>query len=156
MISDSRSKVVIVLAPAAIIDNASPTTNVIDCSGYSYCNIYAVLGATDIAVTALKVQESDVAASATALTSGADVTGLIYGTSANTAGSTSTLPSATDDNKVFAFEIDCRKRKRYLDVAATMGDGTAGGYLSIIAVLSRGDSTPATAAERGCAQILRV
>jgi hypothetical protein len=156
MIPAQGMKVVNVLPPAAIIDDASGTTNVIDCKGFDYCTILVILGATDIAVSALKVQESDVAASGTALTNGADVTGLVYGTSANVAGSTSALPTADDDNKVFAFDIDLRARKRYLDVTATFGNGSAGTYCTIIALLSRAEQTPTTAAERGCGDVLRV
>ena len=150
MIRQQMEKLVSITPPAAIYDNASLTTASIDTLGYDYCTIYVYLGATDIAMTALKVQESD--------TDGnyADVTGLVFGTSSNTAGSTSTLPSATDDNKFFAFEIDLRGRKRYLDLVATCGDGTAGTYAAAWAVLSRAEEAPNTAAERGCSQILRV
>jgi len=84
------------------------------------------------------------------------VTGLVYGTSNGINGSASSLPSATDDNKTFAFEIDLRGRKRYLDVTATAGDGTAGTYLTINYILWRAKDYPVTAAERGFANILRV
>ncbi len=57
-----------------------------------------------------------------------DVTGLVYGTSAGIAGTTSALPTATDDNKCFKFEIDLRGRKRYLDLVATCGDGATGTF----------------------------
>lgn len=140
----------IVTSPGALIDNASATTNSIDTLGYDYVTIDVILGATDIALTALKVQEAD------ADTGYADVTGLVWGTSANIAGATSTLPSATDDNKVFKFEIDLRGRKRWLDVVATFGDGTVGGYIAILAKLWRAKDGPITASERGCAEILRV
>ncbi len=151
MIASQTQKLVSITPPAAIVDNASFTTAEIDTLGYDYATIYVYLGATDIALTALKVTESDTAGSGHA-----DVTGLVFGTSTNTAGSTSTLPSATDDNKFFAFEIDMRGRKRYLDLVATMGDGTVGGYLTAWAVLERADEMLKTAAARGCSQILRV
>lgn len=149
-------KIVEVIAPAAIVDNASPTTNVIDTQGFRYCEIYVQLGAMDIAMTALKVQESDAKASATALTSGADITGTVMGTDANDTGSTSTLPSATSDNSFIKFEIDLRGRKRYLDLAATCGDGAAGTYISAFAILSRAEVAPVSAAQKGCAQVMRV
>lgn len=144
-------KVVNLTPPAAIIDNKSATVAELDTNGYDYCQIMVILGATDIAMTALKVTESDTSGSGHA-----DVTGLIFGTSTNTAGSTSALPTATDDNDIFLFEIDLRYRKRYLDVTATVGDGTAGAYVTIIALLSRGNEPPFTATERGINQILRV
>lgn len=151
-----QTKKVIVASPGALIDNASATTNCIDLKDWDYCVIDCIIGATDIALTALKVQEDDTTSSATALTSGTDVTGLVWGTSADIAGTTSTLPSATDDNKIFTFEVDCKTRKRYLDVVATFGDGTVGGYFAAIATLYRGSNPGTTAAARGCAQILRV
>lgn len=143
------------IPPGAIVDNAAFTSNVIDTVGYDRALILVTLGALDIAVAALKVQEADAKSSATALTSGADVTGLVFGTSNTIAGSASTLPAATDDNKVYAFEIDLRNRKRYLQVALTGGDGAAGSYASAVAILSKGETIPVTASDRGCGQILR-
>jgi hypothetical protein len=142
-----------VTPPAAIVDAGSYTTAAIDTAGYDYCTIIAYLGATDIAMAALKVQESD----DSGMSGAADVTGLVVGTSNNIAGSTSALPSATDDNKAMCFEVKCGgDRKRYLDLVATAGDGTAGSYLTVFALLSKGEAVPVTAAERGFDEILRV
>ena len=143
-------KLVSVTPPAAIYDNASLTTASIDTRGYKYCRIVVYLGATDIAMAALKVQESDTDGSY------ADVTGLVFGTSTNVAGSTSTLPSANDDNKFFVFEIDLRNRKRYLDLVATAGDGAAGTYAAAWAELYEGEDLPDSTADEGASQILRV
>ena len=151
MIQAQEKKYVNLTPPAAIVDNASLTVAELDCLGWDYCEILVILGATDIAMSALTVTESDTSGSGHG-----DVTGLIFGTSANTAGDTSSLPAATDDNDIFKFEIDLRKRKRYLDLTATVGNGTAGAYVAVIAILSRGRVTPSTAAEAGCNQILRV
>ena len=150
MIRQQTEKLVSITPPAAIVDNASLATASIDTLGFDYCTIYLYLGAMDIAMTALKVQESDNDSTY------ADVAGLVFGTSTNTGGSASTLPSATDDNKFFAFEIDLRGRKRYLDLVATCGDGSAGTYACAWAVLSRAEAMPKVAADRGCSQILRV
>lgn len=146
----------IVTPPAVIVDNAAVTCNVIDCLGYDYAQIAVIIGATDIATVTLKVQESDTKSNTTALTSGVDVTGLVYGTSNNIAGSASALPLSTADNTVQLFEIDLRKRKRYLLPAVTGGDGAAGTYYTVVAVLSRAEDLITTAAGRGCADILRV
>ena len=145
------AKYILSKPPAALIDNASAAVTEIDTNGYSACEILVLIGATDIGITALAVTESDTAGSGHA-----NVTGLIWGTSADIASVTSTVPSATDDNKIFKFEIDLRSRKRYLDVTCTVGNGTAGGYVTILTRLSNPDVSPATAAEAGCAQILRV
>lgn len=150
------NKLVSVTPPAAIVDNAALTCNVIDTLGFRYARIVVYLGASDIAVAAIKVQEADAASSATALTSGADITGTVFGTATNDAGSTSTLPSATDDNKFFTFEIDLRGRKRYLLPVITGGDGTAGAFFAVWAELYRGEQTPTTATQKGVSQNLRV
>lgn len=152
MNSAQHDKFVMLTAPGALIDDASLTTTTLDTQGFSYCRIFVVLGATDIALTALKVQEDDDVNLGTV----ADVTGLIYGTSADIAGSTSALPSATDDNKCFAFEISLQGRKRYLDLVATVGNGSAGGYVTAFALLSRASDIPVTKTERGYGNILRV
>ena len=144
-------KFVSVTPPAAIVDNASYTTAEIDTQGYDYATIICYLGASDIAMTALAVTESDTTGSGHA-----NVTGLVYGTSADIAGSTSALPSATDDNTAFAFEIDLRGRKRFLDLTATAGDGTAGTFATMFAILWRGDEQLQSASARGFANILRV
>lgn len=151
MIDLQNTKFVSVTPPAAIVDNASYTTAEIDTLGYDYAVIYAYLGATDIAMTALKVTESDTSASGHA-----DVTGLVYGTSTDIEGNTSALPTADDDNKCFAFEIDLRGRKRYLDVTATAGNGSAGTFLTVCALLGRADENKNGVTARGYGGILRV
>jgi hypothetical protein len=145
-------KFVTITPPRAILDNSSWTTAEIDTAGWDYMTIVAHLGATDIAMAALAVTESDATGSGHA-----NVTGLIWGTSTNIDGSTSALPIATDDNTFQVAEIDLRGRKRFIDVTATNGDGTVGGFICIIAILSRGDNAvPITIAGRGCDEILRV
>lgn len=142
--------------PAAIIDNAAATTAVVDLLNWDYCTIVVFFGAMDIAATAMKIQESDTTSDANTLSSGADVTGLVFGTSTNLAGSASTLPSATDDNKFFLFQFPTLGRKRYVDLSLTLGDGAAGTYVTAFAILSRGKQGPDTAAEQGASQILRL
>lgn len=146
-----NSKFVSITPPAAIVDDAAYTTAEIDTANFDYAQIVVYLGATDIAVATLAVTESDTSGSGHA-----NVTGLVWGTSNNIAGSASTLPSATDDNKFFIFDIDLKGRKRYLDVSFTAGDGTAGTFATVFCILSRADETPTTAAQRGAAEILRV
>ncbi|HUT92648.1 MAG TPA: hypothetical protein VMY37_24360 [Thermoguttaceae bacterium] len=151
MIAAQERKYLNLTPPAAIIDDASAAVTEIDTLGFDYCEILVILGATDIAMTALAVTESDTTGS-----SHANVTGLIYGTSTNIAGTTSALPSDTDDNGIFKFEIDLRGRKRFLDLTATIGDGSAGTYIAIIAILSRAKESPNSATKAGCSDILRV
>jgi hypothetical protein len=72
-----------------------------------------------------------------------------FTTSANPeTGTTSALPTADNDNGVFAFFINLSGRKRYIDVVATAGDGSTGTFGSGVAFLYDGDGIN-TAAERG-------
>lgn len=148
-----KHKKVAITPPGAIVDDSGYTTASVDTKGFDYCVIWVLLGATDIAMAALKVQESDDDGSSDAY---ADVTGLVYGTSTNTDGSTSTLPAADDDNKFFGFLIDLRGRDRYLDLVATAGDGTSGTYMTAWAELYRAEELPVTATAIGASQLLQV
>jgi len=144
-------KLVSITPPAVISDNATLTTGEIDTAGWEHLEIIVYEGATDIAMAALSVTESDTSGSGHA-----NVTGLVWGTSTNIDGSTSALPSATDDNLFQVAQIDLRGRKRYIDVTATTGDGAAGTYIAILGRLSRGEVTPTSASEAGANEILRV
>lgn len=126
-------KIVSITPPAAIVDNASYTTASVDTKGWDYITFYVYIGATDIAFAALKVQESDTDGSY------ADITGADFGG----------LPGAGDDNKFVACHISLKGRKRYMDVVATAGDGVAGTYAAIWAVLSMGEIAPSSATTRG-------
>jgi hypothetical protein len=130
-----------VIAPAAIVDNASFTTaeidTVINGVKYDWCTIIFELGAMDIAMSALKVQQSDTTGSGFA-----DLTGFVGGTDF-------TLPIATSDNGICVFQIDMKGKKRFLDLVATGGDGAAGTFASAIAILSRGKEAPTTATTKG-------
>ena len=148
-----QCKVINVTPPAAIVDNASFATTTIDTLGYDAVAVYFSLGATDIAMAALKVQESD----DSGMSGAADITGLVFGTStlpAADGGATSALPTADDDNDVFGFFVSLQGRKRYFDVVATTGDGSTGTYGSCIAVLYKAEQVPNTATERGLNQNL--
>ncbi len=152
MIHAQNVKQVLVTPGVASVNNASAVTAAIDTAGFDYCTIYVQVGVADAAMTALKVQESDYSN----LSGAADVTGLVYGTSTDIAGSTSALPASTNDNTVWAFEIDLKARKRYLDVVATVGAaGTTGAFLTAQAYLSRAEQAPTTAAGRGVTNVLR-
>lgn len=150
MIAAQQNKVVNLTPPAAIVDNATLTVAELDTLGWDYCEIFVVLGATDIGITALALLEGDVSGTVAAVTAGA------WGTANNHVGAASTLPAATDDNGFFKYEIDLRKRKRYLDLTVTVGNGTSGAYVAVFAILSRGKVAPQTAAEKGCVEVIRI
>jgi len=151
VINAQLTKLVNLTPPAAIVDDASLAVAELDTLGYDYCEFIVILGATDIALTALTLTESDSAG-----TGHGNITASIWGTADNHVGSTSTLPSATDDNGFFKYEINLTNRKRYIDATITVGDGTAGGFYTVIAILSRAKESPSTAAQAGCKEIIRI
>lgn len=130
-------KFVPVTPPGVIVDDSAFTTAELDTKGFAYACILCSLGAMDIAMAALKLQESDTSGSGFA-----DVTGAVGGTDF-------TLPSATDDNKIVAFFVNLIGRKRYLDLVATGGNGSTGTYMSVVAILSDAQITPSSVSERG-------
>jgi hypothetical protein len=136
-----------VTAPTAINDNTAYTTNTIDTLGYDELLIEIAFGAMDIAVAALKLQESD----DSNMSGAADITGADFSVSP------ATLPSATDDNHFYGIHVKLGgARKRYMDLSFTAGDGAAGTYASVNAILGKGETEPSTAATRGFTQLLTV
>lgn len=136
-----NAKVVNVTPPAAIVDNAGFTTAAVDTRGFRKCTFLVILGALDVALAAFKLQESDDNGSTDAF---ADVDGADYSTDA-------TLPGASSDNSIYAIRVDTRGRERYLDLVLTGGDGSAGTYATVLAVLEEPEVSPSTAAGRGLA-----
>jgi hypothetical protein len=146
MIESLKTKTVNVTPPAAIVDNAGFTTSIIDTKGFAFLTIIVVLGALDIALAAFKLRESNAD----------DMTGAVDVTGADFSVSPATLPAATDDNKLYAIQVNLKGRKRYQDLTLTGGDGTAGTYATVIAQLSAASEVPSSATERGFAQELVV
>lgn len=99
--------------------------------------VVVLLGASDIAIAAMKVYTSD-----------DDSTYAEY-LDFDTDG---TLPSATGDNQFYAFDLDLRKTKRYLRILLTAGNGTAGTYAVAFTILGDPTELPSTDAERGLAE----
>jgi hypothetical protein len=133
-------KVYNILPPKAIVDNAAfvfvgsngTNDNGIDTAGFSWARFRIQMGATDIAMAVLpKVIESD----AIALTSPADV-----------AGAAVAAISATDDNKIYQIDVPLDGRKRYLQLAATGGDGSTGQFMAATCELFGMVNDPITAA----------
>lgn len=137
--------------PAAIANNTSPTTAEIDTLGWDHLMIIVQLGATDIAMTALTVTESDTSGSGHTA-----ITGLVWGTSTNIDGSTSALPSATDDNLFQIAQIDLRGRRRYIDLTATIGNGATGAFFFAMGILERAKVSPSSMSGMNANEVLRV
>jgi len=146
-----QAKYVAAIKPAAILDNTSATATVVDTTGYDYATVIVQLGATDIAVTALKLQ-----ASSTSGGTYADITGATFDGGSGMGGATLALPSATDDGQTCVFQVDMRGKNPFLKVVATFGDGTTGGYIAAVAVLSRGKIAPTTSTGAADGDVCRV
>lgn len=150
MIEAQKAKYVVAIAPAAILDDTSATATAIDCRGFNYLEIPIQLGATDIAVTALKLQESDDNSTY------ADITGATFDGGTNVDGTTLALPSATDDNQPHVFQVNLVGRKRYVKVVCTFGNGAAGGFVAATARLSSAGFLSATSTDKAAGGICRV
>jgi hypothetical protein len=144
------TKMVQMIRPA-VVDDDTATGIELDTYGWRWLRVDVMIGATDIAMTALKLTESDTAGSGHA-----DITGCIYGTSANDTGSTSALPTSTDDGYIFSFELSLVGRKRYINIVATAGNGTTGVAMAALATLGKGEQMPRTASSAGLHQRLSV
>jgi hypothetical protein len=143
-----NKKVVMLTQPAAIVDNAAFTTASLDTKGFKKAIIYVALGALDIALSVFKLRESDDDSAYT------DVTNGNFASGTKPDGVAAALPSATDDNKIYAINVDLRGKKRYLDLSLTGGDGTAGTYAVVWAELCEPEEGTNTMAKRGSAQEL--
>jgi hypothetical protein len=142
-----RLKFVQVTAPTAINDNTAYTTATVDTLGYDEVLFEIAFGAMDIAVAALKVQESD----DSGMSGAVDISGADFSVSP------ATLPSATDDNHFYGVHVKCGgARKRYLDLSFTAGDGASGTYASVNAILGKAEADPSSASTRGFTQLLTV
>jgi hypothetical protein len=135
-------KTVYITKPGAIVDDAAFTTDTIDTKGFKSARIVVGLGALDIAVAVMKLQQSD----ASNMASATDVAGADFSVAPLT------LPSATDDNKLYAIHVDLKGKKRFLDLSLTGGDGAAGTFAVAWVDLYDGEEYPNSAAERGFAQ----
>lgn len=141
----SRIRTVQAIA-AATVDDGTFTAIPIDTRGYNEAYFVFQLGATDIAMTALKLQESD--------TSGGtytDVPGAAFGATGAPA-----LPTANDDGNSFQINLRLDGRKPFLRLLATAGNGSTGVAAYAYAVLLSPSVWPQTAAERGVTSQINV
>ncbi|OYP38899.1 hypothetical protein [Rhodopirellula sp. MGV] len=146
-----RATYAVAIAPGPALDNATATAVPVDTIGARYCEISVQLGATDIAMTALKVQECDTVDGTYTDIPGADFDG---GTDID--GETLELPSATDDNQTCVFQINLDNRLRFLKVIATAGNGSVGTFIMAVARLSELRSVPETSEETADGGVRRI
>lgn len=138
-----QCKFVNLIPPAVIKDDASHTTLVVDTRGWDAAAVSIALGATDITMADLDLQESDDNSSFTEVAA-ADFTD---NTQYDMDGTALALPDDNADNTMRVIFLDLKKRKRYIKVTSTAGNGSAGTYLSAQMILARGETCPNTSAE---------
>jgi hypothetical protein len=153
-VHQTQTKIVPLIFPQAVTDADDPVgaygdanPNSVDTLGFSRADIYVMIGATDIAMTALGVY------SGTAVASGADDSdySAVTGLQASGATGDGRLPTADDDNEVIHFGLDLRNDdiERYLAIDATAGNGSSGTFIVAWCVLSNAEESPNTDAEKG-------
>src|SRR5258708_2312442 len=99
MITATTSKDAACIFPQARLNNASFTVTSVDRKTFDFATLEVSLGATDVGLTTFKLQESDDNSTWT------DVTGGDFSVSG-------TLPSSSNSNTLWAWDIDLRGRKR--------------------------------------------
>ncbi len=157
----------LVVQPPASVASTATTTCQFDTLGYDYAVVDVIGGTqatTDPAITTLKFLESDLNTNASNMTA---ITALTGGTAGNTSGNY-VIPAVTVTGLggvVAQFQIDLRKRKRYLQFNITPGTTLV---LSAVVRLCRAEIAPLTAAQKsanlnmaatnsvGCATIVNI
>jgi hypothetical protein len=141
MIYETTSKDVVSVFPQARLNNGSFTVTSVDRRDFDYATLEVVLGATDVGLTALKLQESDDNSTWTDVPSGDfSISG--------------TLPTSSNSNTLWGWDINLTGRMRYLRPAITVGNGTLGAFLTAIFKLGRAEEAPYSAATRNLAGLL--
>jgi hypothetical protein len=141
---------------AATNSAATAIVGPIDTIGADWCTI-DVLSTTQAASTqagsptVLKLQEADV----TAATSFVDIVGTRGGsaTATNVDFVVGIGYTATTTATAYKFNVDCRARKRYLQLVATPA---ASQTFSVTANLGRNEQSPSTAAKAGVLNLIEV
>jgi len=142
MIEITTTKKVQSVWPQARINNAAVTCASVDRRGFDYAVVRLSLGATDVALTALKLQEADDNSTFT------DITGADFSVSPLA------LPTSASSDTIWEWQVDLRgTRKRYLRPAITIGNGSLGAFVSVTAELSRAEQAPYNAATQNLAGV---
>jgi hypothetical protein len=142
MIEITMSKKVQSVWPQARINNAAVTCASVDRRGFDYAVVRVAIGATDVGITALKLQESDDNSTFT------DVPGTDYSVAPLT------LPSSANGNTLWEWQVDLRgSRKRYLKPVITIGNGTLGAFVAAEVELFRAEQAPYNASTQGLAGV---
>ena len=141
----SAIKDAIGVAPATV-NNTTVTCAIIDTQSFNFLHLPFWFGASDAAMTVLKLQESD----DSGMSGATDVPGGDF---------TATLPGATDDNHFWTWNVQLGgARKRYMRISATVGGttGTTGAAVCCIGSLSKYSEAPFDATTEGAKYVLNI
>jgi len=142
MIDLQQTKKFQLIWPQARINNAAVMSASVDRKGFNYAIVRVSIGATDIAFTTFKLQESDDNTTFT------DIPGADFSVAPLAP------PTSAATNTLWEWQVDLRgSRKRYLKPALTVGNGTSGAFVSAVAELSRAEQAPATTAAQGLVSV---
>jgi ABC-type thiamin/hydroxymethylpyrimidine transport system permease subunit len=134
----------VLLPPAATATNATKYFS-FDRAGFDQANIFVVIGThttTTAVVTGVKISESDTLTSASSMT---DIAALCASNTTSTS-AVNAVPAGSVQGlgAVMEFQLDLRKRKRYVGGSIT-ADTVATAVVSVLALLSRsGESKDST------------
>ena len=145
MIEITQTKKVQSVWPQARLNNAAVACASVDRRGFDYAVVRVAIGATDVGLTTLKLQESDDNATFT------DVAGADYSVAPLA------LPTNSATNTLWEWQVDLRgSRKRYLRPAITIGNGALGAFVAAEAELFRAEQAPFNATSEGLAGVAAV
>jgi hypothetical protein len=126
-------------------------SSAIDCTDCDTVTIMVQFGAIAASgdITTFALQSSATSGGTYADETGGAITDAVIGTAA--------LPAADDDNKLFVYEVDCKKlANRFLKVNI-IGHGSNAALFGINGYKSRMNESPAeTATGRGCEAVVRI
>lgn len=124
--------------------NAQATSGAIDTLGYAHATVIVCTGKPNVVSnkpSTIKISEGDTSSSFT------DVTGLVGGTDF-------TIPNAdTVNDNYYVFNLDLKKRKRWLKVSLTPITTV---IVDAKVILSKGNEAPITAAKAGALTLVEL
>lgn len=149
MIHSQTEKHVVVLTPAAAVATDATATGRVDCADFAYAAIDVIIDSSTAGTDnpgVLKITEGTTTTAADAIT---ELTGDGVGGF--------TIPDNTQATPagIVRFNLDLRKRKRYLKLSFTPTK-VGGQLVAAVAHLSRANQMPNTATEAGVTALVNV
>ncbi len=142
-----QPKSVIAIIPISKTNGATAAGELIDTKGFDFCHIAVIASTADVVsntLSVLKLQEADT----TDATNLANVS--VGGTDFTIA--TNAYTTTTNQN-VWAFNVDCRARKRYLKVSASPQTTMV---MAGVASLHRGEEAPINASKAAALNLVQI